>query len=375
MTVSGPIGATLAAYALAGERVFEARGQTVGGSEVGQCARKIFYLKHEGSEFGSPRDPGFTDSWGARLRGSTFETAIFVPAMRAKFGDHLLFAGDAQQTLTLGFLSATPDALIVGLEHNALVPLGVADIGGDGSIIVEVKTIDPRAKLDGPKPEHAFQVQVQLGLIRALTNHQPEYAVITYTDASFWDLTREFAVRFDPQVFEAAQQRATKIMTARFSSELLPEGWIAGGRECERCPFTRACGITRAAVPTGAVAPPKPATKIIAMARRAKRREAALDAATAALRKVQHEIKETMRAAGVHRVAADGVSVIWSAVKGRPSYDMSAIRTAAAAAGIDINQFETVGAATDRLVIQIAGNPIPACDLNRESKREGTKEE
>jgi hypothetical protein len=128
-------------------------------------------------------------------------------------------------------------------------------------------------------------------------------------------------------------------------------------------------------VPTGAVAPPKPATKIMAMARRAKRREAALDAATAALRKVQHEIKETMRAAGVHRVAADGVSVIWSAVKGRPSYDMSAIRTAAAAAGIDINQFETVGAATDRLVIQIAGNPIPACDLNRESKREGTKEE
>jgi hypothetical protein len=281
--------------------------------------------------------------------------------MRAKFGEHLLFAGDAQQTLALGFLSATPDGLIVGLEHDTLAPLGVTNAGGDGSLVVECKTIDPRTKLDGPKPEHAFQVQVQLALIRALTNYRPEYAVISYTDASFWDLTIEFPIRFDPTVIEVAQRRAAKIMTARSADELAPEGWIAGGRECDHCPFTRACGIARSAVPTQSSAPtPELIAKVVKLARRAKRREAALDAATAALRTVQHEIKEKMRGEGVRLVAADGVSVIWSAVKGRPAYDMPGIRAAATAAGIDLAQFEMVGAPTDRLVIQIAGPSGPA---------------
>ena len=114
-------------------------------------------------------------------------------------------------------------------------------------------------------------------------------------------------------------------------------------------------------MPTGAVAPtPDLAAKIVKLAREAKRREVALDAATTALREVQHAIKENMRAEGVHRVATDGVSVTWSAVKGRPAYDMPAIRAAATAAGINIAQFETIGAPTDRLVIQIAGSSRPA---------------
>jgi hypothetical protein len=357
----GPIATALAAHAAAGARAFEERAQTVGASEIGQCARKIFYLKNEGGEFGSPRDPAYVEGWGARLRGSIFEQCVWAPAMKVKFGERLLFAGDAQQTFTLGFLSATPDALVVGLGRDALAPLGMADVGGDGSLVVEAKTIDPRAKLDGPRPEHAFQAQVQLGLIHALTNHRPDYAVISYTDASFWDLTIEFAVRFDPAMVETAQRRAAKIMTARSARELAPEGWIAGGRECAQCPFACACGIARSAVPTQSTAPsPELAAEVVALAREAKRREAALDAATAALREVQQAIKENMRAGGVRRVVADGVSVIWSAVRGRPAYDMPAIRAAATAAGIDLAQFETVGAPTDRLVVQIAGPSGPA---------------
>jgi hypothetical protein len=40
-------------------------------------------------------------------------------------------------------------------------------------------------------------------------------------------------------------------------------------------------------------------------------------------------------------------------VKGRPTYDIPAIRAAAAAAGVDIGRFETVDEGTDRLVVQL----------------------
>ena len=252
-------------------------------------------------------------------------------------------------------LSATPDALIIACEDDALAPLGVPDIGGDGSLVAECKTIDPRAKLDGPRLAHVYQAQVQLGLIHALTPHRPEHAVITYTDASFWDLTYEFPVRRDPAVFETAQRRAQQILTARSATALAPEGWIAGGRECERCPFSRACGNMRSAVPARVSQPSAQLTaEVVALAREAKRREAELDAAVAALRTTQNEIKERLRADNVRRVASDGVSVTWSAIKGRPSWDMPAIRDAATAAGIDLNRYERTGEPSDRLVVQVA---------------------
>ena len=53
------------------------------------------------------------------------------------------------------------------------------------------------------------------------------------------------------------------------------------------------------------------------------------------------------------RIAGDGVAVTWSSVKGRGSFDMKGIREAAAAAGIDLAQFETVGDPTDRLTIRL----------------------
>jgi hypothetical protein len=43
--------------------------------------------------------------------------------------------------------------------------------------------------------------------------------------------------------------------------------------------------------------------------------------------------------------------VTWSPVKGRPSWNFPALRSAAAAAGLDLQSFETVGEPTDRLVV------------------------
>jgi hypothetical protein len=308
--------------------------------------------------YAAARDPDFAGNWGATVRGSMFEDHFWAPALRHRFGANLLFAGTDQQTFTHEFLSATPDALLINQLRDVLAPLGVPDIGKDGSLVLECKTADPRTALDAAKPEHVFQVQCQLGLIHELTEHQPEYALISYTDASFWSEGKEFAVKFDPATYANAKRRAQMIMTATAAEELPPEGWIAGGAECKYCPFTRACGRKRHDVPQQTTAEPDPqfVAEIADLAHAVKQQEADADLATTKLRELQHEMRERLRNRGINRVTGHGVSVTWSPVKGRQSFDMKRIREAAAAAGIDLSEYETVGEPIDRLVITIRGN-------------------
>ena len=215
------------------------RAFTLGASDIGQCGRKVFFAKHNGE-----RNPGYVDTWGATLRGQTIEQVFWVPALRARFGANLKFIGDKQRQFKRGFISATPDALLTNAPRDILAPLGVADIGSD-YLLLECKSVDPRVKLDAPKPEHRYQVIVQLGVVRDTTEYQPCFGVLTYINASFWHDITEFVIGFDPQVYASAKVRATKVLTARSASELPPEGWIAGGKECEHCPFSKACGIER----------------------------------------------------------------------------------------------------------------------------------
>jgi len=68
------IAEALAEFAVGAARTFEGRTETVGGSDVGRCARAVYFTKNENDPiFGAPRDPDAVDSWGAQLRGSTFE--------------------------------------------------------------------------------------------------------------------------------------------------------------------------------------------------------------------------------------------------------------------------------------------------------------
>ena len=353
------ISEALAAYAKATARTFEGRENSVGASEVGQCARKVYFGKNAGDPVhGVASDQDHADPWGAALRGRLFEDHFWLPALRAHFGAKLRYAGDEQRTLVSGFLSATPDGLLIDQPRNALAAFGIVDVGGDHSIVVECKTIDPRTRLDEPKPEHVFQTITQLGLLRELTPHRPEWAVISYTNASFLDDVVEFPIRFDPTVFENAKRRAAAIVTAQTPSELKPEGWIAGGRECEFCSFTTACGVIRHAVPTQATSEPPDAqfvAEIAELAREHTRRRTIAEAALTGQRELEHDIRKRLWVKGLRRVAGDGVSVTWSAVKGRPSYDDKRIREAAAEAGVDLAQYETAGEPTDRLVIRVAG--------------------
>lgn len=350
----------LSAYAASSARIFADRSQTVGASEVGHCARKVFWMKNEGDpEFGAPRDEGYVDTWGARARGSVYEDFWWEPALRATYGRNLHFAGKQQKTFTSGFLSATPDGLIADLPSDALAHLGVPDIGTD-CIMTECKTADPRTNLSEAKPENVFQTQAQMGIVRDQTPWRPNYSLLTYTDASFWNEVLEFPIPFDPKIYEVAQRRAAEIMTATSAADLKPEGWIAGGRECEYCPFTKACGVQRRSVPTQDTIPdPQFVAEITDMTRAARQLEAAGEANDARLRDLQQQIKDRLREKSVRKIP--GV-VSWSPVKGRPSWDNKGIREAAANAGVDLASFEKTGEATDRLQILIKDSVSPEAD-------------
>jgi hypothetical protein len=333
------------------------RSQTAGGSEIGQCVRKIFWLKSEGDPVhGVARDPEYTDSWGARIRGTVFEDAFWEPALRASYGIRLKFAGKQQRTFTNGFLSATPDGLIVELTEKEKAEIGTkADC-----VNVECKTADPRTNLAEAKSANVFQVQVQMGLVRDNTPYKPTHCILSYTDASFWSEVKEFVIAFDPKIYQIAKQRAMLIMTATDVAEVKPEGWIAGGKECNYCPFTKACGIERRNLPfQDEDVDPQFAAEMRELAITYRDLEQFSEKADAALRQTQVVIKSRLRAKGVRKIP--GV-LNWSQVKARGSYDAKAIREAAIAAGIDVEQFATVGEPSDRLAILIGSSedePVP----------------
>ena len=323
------------------------RDLTVGASEVGQCLRKTWFAKT-----GVDPDPDYLDRYGAKLRGDLIETHHWEPGIRAQLPDGvtLLFAGADQKTLVDGYLSATSDGLLVGLSSDALSHHGIDDIGGD-SLVVECKSIDPRVDLKEAKAEHEFQVHCQMGLIRHCTEHSPNFALISYTDASFLDDVTEFAVAFDPEIYAAAKTRATRVMTADAALDLPPEGKLAGGGECRYCPHRGRCaGVTVGAIPEDREPLGGNALAALGALVEAERvARAGKDATARRHAEAQERIKQFLREHRTRKVEADTWSVTYFPVKGRTSLDRKAVE----AAGIDLSPFETPGDPGERLTIKV----------------------
>jgi hypothetical protein len=362
--------AAVDAYARSLRREFGDRFSTIGGSDIGQCLRKIFCSKNEGGPYEVPRNPGHADSWGATLRGVLIENHFAVPALRKAYGNRLRYAGAEQRTLESGFLSATPDGLLVDMPDDALAHLGTASIGGDNSLALEVKSNDPRISLAEPKPAHAYQTQIQLGLFHEVTPHRPEYGLVIYIDASFLDTIREFPIKRDPKIFAAAKARALKIMGAKRMEDLLPEGWIAGGQECESCPWAHACGHERGRMAMTAMTPPTQefVNEAVRLAHQVKHLECTAALAVSAYRGRRHELVELLRAHG-HRSITGSLSINWAGVKPRTTFEGEGIRKAATSAGLDLTPYEHTGAPSDRLTISAA----PAARKRGSAKEEMEK--
>lgn len=327
------------------------RSLSVGASEIGQCARKIYYLKKD-----TKHDAHASlISWGATHRGNMIEQHLVVPALEARFGKNLLFAGEDQTTFKEGSLSATPDGLITNVKPDILKHLGVKDIGSN-CILVEIKSIDPRANLDKEKTVHRIQTIAQLGLVRSQSEYEPNYALIIYVDASFHDNVKEYAVEFDPAIFSTLQHRAHHILSAKSDQDIRPEGYINGGSECDLCPWKDTCGIARHTLPSETFktkpVDPQRVAEMTDLCREALDLEAQASELKAAVEEKKEEIRERLRQWNINKVP--GV-VSWTQVKGRTLYDHEKLREAASRAGIDVTRFERVGASHSSLRINISG--------------------
>ena len=172
----------------------------------------------------------------------------------------------------------------------------------------------------------------------------------------FWLVGLFFVARSQKKRLAAeAKRRARDVMLATKPEYLKPEGVIAGGKECDLCPFTAACGRIRAdAVPVkngDDAVDELTADSIAALAVLAWSAKEESDRKAAEARQIQDEIKAMLISVKRRRLEHGGVRVIWSPLKGRPSYDDKAIRAAAAAAGVDIEKFSRVGDPSDRMEI------------------------
>jgi Uma2 family endonuclease len=334
----------LADYAKHIETPFEHdRMKTLGSSEVGLCLRRSWYRKNSQSA-----DKDYVDRWGAQVRGNVIERHFWYPALKRKWGDNLLYAGPHQKTLILGKLSSTPDGVVVNQNRSALKEFGIRDLGPDRCFVIECKSIDPRIPLREAKAENEFQVQVQLGLIRELTPHKPRYALITYTNASFWDDVEEFVVTYDKSVFQEAKARSALVYGATEPRELRPEGWIAGGKECEYCPWTSECGVVRTSVPKGEPqgdVDPQFRAELEDLCRELNKLKEQVEEANPAIRDLQDQIKDRLRSRGIKKIPG---LVSWSAVVGRTSYDTAAMK----ADGIAVEKYSKVGDPSDRLTVE-----------------------
>jgi hypothetical protein len=341
----------LAKYGENSRRIWDYdRKSWVGSSEVGKCLRQVAFGKLEAYE----PDPEFIEGWGYQIRGNFIED-FAVRAIRAVLpeGATLKYAGEEQETLVDEWLSATTDGVFVGMPRDWLADKGVPDTG-HGGVVWDCKSLDPRYSSRLPKPEHTAQVQAAMGIIRKSYYPEcPEYAVLSYIDASDWSRCQEFVVKFDPKQYQAALDRARAIKFADDPVELPPEGKIIGGGECRWCPYQRQCGDGQVAslpedrgvrLPADAVAELKSMRDIwVKMA-------GAIADNTYSKALAEEAIKALLRTHGAraHKETDGSWSVVWSTVKGSNRIDTKALL----AAGIDLDPFRKEGTASERLTVK-----------------------
>lgn len=192
------------------------RAKTVGASEIGMCARQVWYSKQ-----GIAPERDRNDEWGFTERGHNVEHWAVERLREA--GVRIMIS---QFSVIKGWQSATVD-LIVVLPDGERLP-------------VDIKSFDPR-KNDKRvvEPKHVLQIQQQIGLWHEEGMDGIKRGMLLYVNASDYQDIREHVVEFDRAVYESLKLRARSIMESDYPPPR--EGRIANDGECDLCPFRQEC--------------------------------------------------------------------------------------------------------------------------------------
>lgn len=342
------------------------RRLTVGASECFGCIRKNWFTKR-GDEFGIERDEDYEENWGAMERGNIIENHFIVPGVEAglkRRGLELIMAGDGQDTILDDIHSATLDGLIIDptgapLPRDFLAYYGIEDIGEQDSIVLEMKSFDPRLTLNHEKPVHRGQTQMQMGLIRDKTQYKPEYAVLIYINASWLSDIRIFIVEYDDAVYRIGRERNDKVFGVDDPGMFATEGKLDG--LCEYCPFQKACQkVTEERIPNARKALGK---KEIALQDQEmldaltplvlKRNEvnAELKAQKEELEALNEEIRQELIKHNTSRAVGDNWKVTYSAQAGRRTLSKALMEED----GLDPEKYMQEGGSFEKLTVTVTG--------------------
>lgn len=339
------------------------RSKSIGASEAFSCIRKAWFGKR-GAEFGYVKDPDYKESWGAMRRGDLIENYHVVPAVETglkRRGMELILAGEGQSTIVDGLSSATLDGLIKMLDGSDL-PLDFLSYYGipifrGKSVVLEMKSFDPRINITEAKAVHEGQTQMQMGLIRETTEHKPDYAVVIYVNASWLDDIRPYVVAFDQNVFEIGKRRAEKVFTTDDPATLGAEGKLDG--MCSYCAYKHSCD----AVSVGRVPPKREPLKkgevsgqdqILLRAMndhvlRIAELKSTIKGLDRDLEEENENVRQLLIGSNESRAVGDGWKASYTVVKGRKTLSKEMIE----AAGLDPEKFMTEGSGYEKLTVTV----------------------
>lgn len=198
------------------------RRSFVSASEIGQCARRIWFGKNlplvEGNFY-----------WGYAERGHASEAWIVEQLRNFEHEYRWTYLGKDQVSFHADYQSGTPD--------------GILDTG-EMVLVVDFKSVDPRLNISKlPKKEHVDQLIQNIDLVEHCLDMRLDGALLAYSDASDFCKINEWKIdRVSPQVGERMVEleiRAETIMQATSADQLEPEGIYNGS--CNQCPFKTEC--------------------------------------------------------------------------------------------------------------------------------------
>jgi len=343
------------------------RRLTVGASECFGCIRKTWFTKR-GDEFGVKPDTHYEESWGAMERGNIIENNYVVPAMEEglkRRGLKLIMAGDGQDTILDGIHSATLDGLIIK-EDGSFLPTDFLEYYGidqidfvdQDSVVVEMKSFDPRLTLQHEKAVHRGQTQMQMGLIRDKTEYKPNFAVLVYVNASWLDDIRIFIIPFDASEYRIGRERNEKVFGVDDPGVFAPEGKLDD--MCQYCKYQDVCNeVTQKRVPNAR--PPLKKGEIALQDKELldqlrpvvlKREDTkkAIKELEAELEVYNEEIRQNLTLHGVSRAVSDEFKATYTYQKGRKTLSKEKMIER----GLDPEEFMTEGNGFEKLTVTVA---------------------
>ena len=319
------------------------REQYVSASQIGLCEMRQYYMRQRG---GVELDATTPAAWGVFARGDTGEEWVAGVLDRAQLAEH------GGPRLGLAFTATGKHQVTVIDEINKLAatPDGIMWLGSE-PILIEIKTIDPRVSLDGPKPAHHRQVMFAMALMERVHSIKPKRAVILYIDCANYANVTAFDVDYDEVEGDALINRAMRIHAATLD-DLQPEGVHDGGNECKTCDFAAQCRayqverVERA--DSSAIIDEADLTDIDDLAAQ---REAATQMEGEAKRikeSATNQIRMIMDDRGLSFAKTQNFSIRQSVTKGRETCDWrQAIED-----GVDLSEYVSVGNGYPRLTVR-----------------------